>query len=214
MEPGYDPSPDLSFVHDLPITRQAIDFAQAHHGGQRRPADGAPFLVHPLEVASYLKRAGYPDHVVAAAVLHDVLEDTDAERPDLAARFGPRVCELVALVSDDPQIADEEQRKDEVRQRVRDNGGDALVIYAADKVSKVRELRMLIAQGLDPRQTDIKLRRYRKSLLMLEQQIPGTRIVELLRFELEALENLPPRGATPAGPAPGHDPPPTGTHEL
>lgn len=214
MEPGDDPSPDLSFAHDLPMTRQAIEFAQAHHGGQRRPADDAPFLVHPLEVASYLKRAGYPDHVVAAAVLHDVLEDTDAERPELASQFGRQVCELVALVSDDPEIADEEQRKDEVRERVRNAGGDSLVIYAADKVSKVRELRMLIAQGLDPQKTAAKLRRYGKSLRMLEQEIPDNRIVELLRFELEALENLPPRGPAPAGPEPGRDASPAGTHEL
>ena len=67
-----------------------------------------------------------------------------------------------------------------------------MVIYAADKVSKVRELRMLIGQGLDPQQTAVKLRRYRKSLDMLDQTIAGTRVVELLRFELEALENLPP----------------------
>jgi (p)ppGpp synthase/HD superfamily hydrolase len=195
------------------MTRQAIEFAQARHGGQRRAGDDAPFLVHPLEVASYLKREGYPDHVVAAAMLHDVLEDTDAEQSELASCFSRQVCELVALVSDDPAIANEERRKDEVRQRVRNAGGDALVIYAADKVSKVRELRMLIANGLDPRQTAVKLRRYRKSLGMLEQEIPDTRIVELLRFELEALENLPPRGAPPR-PRAGRDPFAAGTHEL
>lgn len=208
MEPGEYPSPDLSFADDLPVTRQAIEFAQAHHGGQRRAADDAPFLVHPLEVASYLKRAGSPDHVVAAAVLHDVLEDTDAERRELASHFGREVCELVTLVSDDPGVDDEEQRKDEVRERVRSAGGDALIIYAADKVSKVRELRMLIAQGLDSEQSAIKLRRYRKSLGMLEQEIPEARIVELLRFELEALENLPPHAPAPKGPGRGRDPRP------
>lgn len=164
-------------------------------------------------MASFLKRAGYPDHVVAAAVLHDVLEDTDAERSELALHFGRQVCELVALVSDDPEIADEEQRKDEVRQRVRAAGGDALVIYAADKVSKVRELRMLVAHGLDLQQTVAKLRRYRKSLEMLEQELPQTRIVELLRFELEALETLPPRTG-PASPESGRDPPSAGTDRV
>jgi GTP diphosphokinase / guanosine-3',5'-bis(diphosphate) 3'-diphosphatase len=85
-----------------------------------------------------LERSHYLDNVVAAAVLHDVLEDTDAERSDLRARFGPEVAELVALVSDDPTISDEEQRKDEVRERVRRAGGHALAVDAADKVSKVR----------------------------------------------------------------------------
>jgi (p)ppGpp synthase/HD superfamily hydrolase len=105
--------------------------------------------LHPLEVASMLARSGCPDHVIAAAVLHDVLEDTDAERSELRARLGPEVADLVALVSDDPTIDGEEQRKDDVRERVRRAGANALVVYAADKVSKVRELRMLIAAGLD-----------------------------------------------------------------
>ncbi|MBV8711552.1 MAG: bifunctional (p)ppGpp synthetase/guanosine-3',5'-bis(diphosphate) 3'-pyrophosphohydrolase [Solirubrobacterales bacterium] len=187
-----DPGTDLSFARDLPLTRDAIGFARERHRGQRRAADSAPFLLHPLEVSSLLERSHYPDHVLAAAVLHDVLEDTDAERSELEARFGRDVAELVALVSDDPSIPDEEERKDEVRERVRRAGGYAPVVYAADKVSKVRELRLLIAQGLDQATAAVKLRRYRRSLEMLEEAIPSSRLVELLRFEIEALEALPP----------------------
>jgi (p)ppGpp synthase/HD superfamily hydrolase len=134
--------------------------------------------------------------VVAAAVLHDVLEDTDAQAAELEARFGPKVAELVKLVRDDPSITDEEAKKDDVRDRVRRAGGYAPVVYAADKVSKVRELRMLMTTGLDPEQAEAKLRRYRKSLAMVEEAIPSSRVAELLRFELEALENLPPRAGT------------------
>jgi (p)ppGpp synthase/HD superfamily hydrolase len=190
------PNPDVgaafAFARDLPVTRDAIAFAQERHSCQRRPADGAPFLLHPLEVASMLERSSYPDHVIAAAVLHDVLEDTDAERSDLTARFGGEVADLVELVSDDPAIGDEEQRKDDVRDRVSRAGGSALVVYAADKVSKVRELRMLIAAGLEGDAATVKLRRYSKSLAMLEQACPDSPLVELLRFELEALQTLPP----------------------
>ncbi|HLY50121.1 MAG TPA: HD domain-containing protein [Solirubrobacteraceae bacterium] len=199
MASGEGSSPDLSFARDLPITRRAIAFAQDLHGGQRRAADRAPFLVHPLEVASYLERSGCPDHVVAAAVLHDVLEDTDADRRQLESLFGRQVSELVATVSDNPAIGDEEQRKDDVRERVRNAGPDALVVHAADKVSKVRELRMLLAGGLDSHAAAVRLRRYRKSLEMLERTIPGDRVVELLRFELEALETLPPEPPGPLG---------------
>ena len=70
---------------------------------------------------------------MAAAVLHDVLEDTDAQRSQLQERFGEEVAALVAAVSDDPEITDEEERKDELRQRVRATGGDAAAIYAADR---------------------------------------------------------------------------------
>jgi guanosine-3',5'-bis(diphosphate) 3'-pyrophosphohydrolase len=187
--------PEFSFARELPLTRRAIAFAEEHHGSQRRAADGASFIVHPLEVASYLERAGYPDHVVAAAVLHDVLEDTDAKRAELESLFGHEVGELVAVVSDDPGTEDEERRKDEVRNRVRQAGGYAPVVYGVDKVSKVRELRMLVAQGLEPEEAMNKLRRYRKSLEMLDRTIPGSRVVELLRFEIEAFEKLPPERA-------------------
>ena len=110
----------------------------------------------------------------------------------LESRFGPAVAELVALVSDDPAIADDERQKDDVRDRVERADGFAAVVYAADKVSKVRELRMLISAGLDPERVESKLRHYRKSLEMLERTIPDTRVVDVLRFELEVLAVLPP----------------------
>jgi (p)ppGpp synthase/HD superfamily hydrolase len=182
----------LTFLDHLPLTQAATRFATERHAGQRRAADGAPFVLHPLEVASLLERSHYPDHVVAAAVLHDVLEDTDVKRSEIASRFGPEVAELVALVSDDPSVQGEERRKDDARERVRRAGGYAPVVYAADKISKVRELRALITGGLDSAEAEMKLRRYRKSLQMLEETLPGSRLVEALRFELEALEALPP----------------------
>jgi (p)ppGpp synthase/HD superfamily hydrolase len=185
--------PDPSFLSELPLARAAVEFAEEHHAGQRRESDGAPFVIHPLEVASLLHRSGYPDHVVAAAVLHDVLEDTDAERSELEAEFGRQVSDLVATVSDDPSIPDEDERKEELRSRVRRAGGYAAAVYAADKISKVRELRGLMAGGPPDEEVATKLERYRKSLEMLEEVMPGSRLTEQLRFELETLEALPPR---------------------
>jgi (p)ppGpp synthase/HD superfamily hydrolase len=186
--------PHLTFLRHLPLTRQAVDLAVQLHAGQRRAADHASFVVHPMEVASLLDRAHYPDHVVAAAVLHDVLENTDEDFRDLEERFGSEVAELVAAVSDDPSIADEDEAKRELRERVRAAGGYAAVVYAADKVSKVRELRMELAAGATMEQVQARLRRPTESLEMLEETIPGSRIVELLRFEIEALSELPPGG--------------------
>jgi (p)ppGpp synthase/HD superfamily hydrolase len=184
--------PHLSFLRDLPLTRQALAFASARHAGQRRPGDEASFVLHPLEVASLLERSHYPDHVVAAAVLHDVLEDTDAERAELEARFGREVSDLVVAVTDDPSIEDEEERKDDLRRRVRKTGGYAPVVYAADKISKVREVRTLLARGPSRHQLQAKIERHRRSLGMLQDAIPGSRLVELLQFELETLDELPP----------------------
>lgn len=183
----------LSFLESLPLTQDAFLYAEERHGEQRREADGARFVLHLVEVASLLDRSGYPDHVVAAAILHDILEDTDTERWELEDRFGPRVAELVALVSDDPAIEDEEDQKADVRGRVRDGDADATVVYAADKISKVRELRLRMTRDPEDSEIETKLARYRASLAMLEEASPDSRLVELFRFELEALEELPPR---------------------
>jgi (p)ppGpp synthase/HD superfamily hydrolase len=185
----------LSFLDGLPVAQAAARFAAERHEGQRREGDQASFVVHPMEVASLLARSGYPDHVVAAGVLHDVLENTDARRDELEARFGPDVADLVAAVSDDPSIDDEDARKDELRDRVRREGGYPAALYAADKVSKVRELRTLLARGGSRADVEPAVARHRKSLAMLEGTIPGSRLTALLRFELEALDDLPPRRA-------------------
>jgi HD domain len=183
----------LTFTRDLPISQAALEFAAKRHAGQTRSADRAAFVLHPVEVGSILERSQYPDHVVAAGILHDVLEDTDAERSEIEVRFGREVAELVSTLSDDPSIGDEELRRADLRERVRRAGGYAPAIFAADKVSKVRELRALLAGGPPTAETEAKLRHYRASLEMLESVMPESRLVELLRFELEALEQIPPR---------------------
>jgi (p)ppGpp synthase/HD superfamily hydrolase len=184
--------PHLSFLEGRPLAHAALQFATRRHASQRRAADRASAIVHPLEVASLLARSGYPDTVVAAGVLHDVLEDTDAQRWEVESRFGTTVADLVAAVSDDPGIDTEDGRKEELRERVRQLSGYPALLYAADKISKVRELRMVIATGAEQEDVEPALRRHRASLAMLEDTIPGSRLVDVLRFEVEALQELPP----------------------
>ncbi len=76
---------------------------------------------------------------------------------------------------------------------MRRTGGDALAVYAADKVSRVRELHYMLAEDLTREQAEGKLGRHREALAMLEVEIPDNRLVEILRFELESLDALPPR---------------------
>jgi (p)ppGpp synthase/HD superfamily hydrolase len=184
--------PQMTFLRHLPLAQQAVEYAVRVHAGQQRSGDRAPFVAHPMEVAAMLDRAHYPDYVIAAAVLHDVLENTDEDVEDLAARFGREVAELVAAVSDDESIADEDERKADLRERVESAGGYAAAVYAADKVAKVREIRTALAAGVPWDELEEKLARHRESLAMLEETIPGSRLVEVLRYEIEALSELPP----------------------
>jgi (p)ppGpp synthase/HD superfamily hydrolase len=180
-----------SFVQELPVTRSALEFAAAHHEGQRRDADLAPFILHPLEVAQLLRGRDYPDPVVAAAVLHDVIEDTDVEYAELEQRFGAEVAALVQAVSEPPGGGSYAERKARLRDAVGHAGADAAAVYAADKVAKVRELRLGLARGTSTMDQD-KLDHYWASLDMLEHRLGSHALVRQLRFELEALELLPP----------------------
>ena len=175
------------FVERSPLTREALNFAASRHAGQTRENDGIPFVTHPVEVACLLHEAGYSDEVVAAGVLHDVLEDTDAERAELEQRFGARVAELVVAVSEDPSIEDRPERKAALRLQVAQAGECAAVVFAADKVSKARELRARARHGRFQRTDEGKLEHYRASLDLLSELIPGHPLVEQLREELAAL---------------------------
>jgi (p)ppGpp synthase/HD superfamily hydrolase len=142
-------------VARLPKTRAALAYAEQQHAGQRRKADGAPFIEHPVEVAWLLYRAGAPDDVIAAGVLHDTIEKAGASVGELQDRFGPHTAELVAAVS------------------------DALMVFAADKISKVRELRSTRSV---PRR---RLTHYRRCLELLERLLSESPLVAQLRSEFD-----------------------------
>ncbi len=180
-----------SFVAELPITRAALEFAAACHAGQRRAADQAPFILHPLEVAQLLRGRDYPDEVVAAGVLHDVIEDTDADYGELEQRFGTRVTALVRSVSEPLGSGNYVERKARLRDAIGHADADAAAVYAADKIAKARELRIELTRRTRDLDTD-KLDHYWASLALLEHRLGDHPLVRQLRFELEALHLLPP----------------------
>jgi (p)ppGpp synthase/HD superfamily hydrolase len=173
----------------LPETHAALDFAKAAHTGQVRAGDGAPFVEHPREVAELLYSAGAPDHVIAAGALHDVLEKTAATAFDLRRRFGTEVASLVLLVTEDRSIKRFSKRKAALRERMATAGEEALMLFAADKISKVRELaRRPPRFGLRARvERRRRLVHYRRSHALLASRMPRSRLVDQLGSELAAL---------------------------
>jgi (p)ppGpp synthase/HD superfamily hydrolase len=168
------------FVHGRPMTRKAIRYAERVHAGQVRQIDGEPFILHPLEVAALLHEAGAPDHVIAAGALHDTLEKTDATAADLAARFGPEIAALVCAVSEDRTITTYAERKAGLRDQVADAGPEAAVVFAADKLSKVREL----GRNKDAPVRRRRLTHYRRCLALLKEKLPGCSLVEALEVDV------------------------------
>lgn len=194
LRPEWPPTLAAGF----PQTEAAVACAERLHRGQRQ-GDGTPYLSHPLEVARLLHDAGAPDHLIAAGAMHDVLEKSDMRESDLRRRFGARITALVLAVSDDDRIPDYARRKAALRQQVASAGDDAMALFAADKLSRLRELRRETAlDGEGSRAADRvrtlradRLRHYQRSLAMLEERLPESPLVRDLRHELDAFMRLP-----------------------
>ena len=161
-----------------------------------------PFITHPLEVARLLRDAGCTEAVVAAGLLHDVVEDAGVGMPELTARFGEDVATLIAAVTDDPRIESYRDRKRRLRDQVRRAGGDAALLFAADKIAQVREwpaqrardrrrLDELAPDGAARRRLEerdrLRMEHYRETLRMLRDVVPGHALVTRLGDELGRL---------------------------
>jgi (p)ppGpp synthase/HD superfamily hydrolase len=184
-----------SYLDGLPVATEAFDFTAERHAGQLRESDAAPFLLHPLEVGALLHVFGFPQHVVAAGLLHDILEASDTTADELHERFGAEIAGLVEAVTEDGDVPDRVDRKARLREQVAAAGADAAAIFAADKLSKVREIRIRTACNGGARHdatTRVKLDHYVASRSMLERQLGDVPLVQTLAFELEALLLLPP----------------------
>jgi (p)ppGpp synthase/HD superfamily hydrolase len=183
-------SPDrglATFLAGLPVSSRAAEWAGAAHAGQERQADGAPFIVHPYEVAMLLHSSGYGDEVLAVALLHDVVEKGGASLDDVRAQFGPQIAADVAALSEDESIADYDERKAALRRSAEEAREDVLAVFAADKVVKARELRLAAAADrLLAREVACKRAHYTASLAMLDRRLPGHPLTDALRFELAA----------------------------
>lgn len=175
------------FAVRRPKTKAALAYAEQLHEGQHRSIDGAPFIFHPIEVGTLLYEAGATDDVVAAGVLHDTLEKTDATAYDIYARFGRHVGDIVSAVSHNPGIPGYARRKAELRNQVAGAGDDALTVFAADKLANARELRL--GDRSVTKAQSRKLRNYRRSLAMLQERLPDSSLVAALATELDAVSD-------------------------
>jgi guanosine-3',5'-bis(diphosphate) 3'-pyrophosphohydrolase len=109
------------------------------HAGQKRKASDIPYLVHPTLVALILQRSGFADeHLLAAAVLHDVVEDTDWTLEQLADQFPPRVLQIVDDLTEKKHDERGEKRpwalrKSEKLLRIKEASVDSRAVWLADK---------------------------------------------------------------------------------
>ncbi len=104
----------LEFPSMIPdIVLQAVQFAAREHHGQMRKDGRTPYVSHPYRVMFLLRHVfGMEDpEVLAAGVLHDTIEDTTADYDDVVGKFGPRVAGIVAALSKDSRLPEEEREE-------------------------------------------------------------------------------------------------------
>ena len=127
------------------IIRRAAAFANQAHDGTNRKGKKIPYIYHPAEVAGIVSEMTEDAEVVAAAFLHDVVEDTSYTAEDIRKEFGDRVTRLVLSESEDKRRerpADEtwKIRKKEFLEHLPGKERDAKMIALADKLSNLRSL--------------------------------------------------------------------------
>ena len=128
------------------LLEEAIIYSTVMYQGKVRKLGGSPFILHPLEVAQILSTMTDDMEVIAAGVLHDIIEDTDGTLPEIRKRFGDRVAMLVDSETendypDEDRTATWKKRKDESLENLRRSTDIGVkMLWLADKLSNMRSL--------------------------------------------------------------------------
>ncbi len=121
------------------LVEESLKIAVTAHAGQVRKSDGSPYIVHPVMVARMLDTAGFPEIVVAAALVHDVLEDTAVTEDMLRTALGDAVVAIVCAVSEEKELP-WEARKQKYIERVVASGEAGMAVSVADKIHNAESL--------------------------------------------------------------------------
>jgi len=123
------------------ILKAAHFSAQKHSTQRRKDENASPYINHPISVALAIAQIGGVDdpEILAAALLHDTLEDTETTPEELEDEFGKKVCEFVLDVTDDKTLPKDERKRRQIEHAKKISNGAAL-IKLGDKISNVTDV--------------------------------------------------------------------------
>ena len=182
-------------IETTPLARDAYELLLSKHAGQRQKVNGRPYVEHPVAVAGDVSKAGFGPKMVAAALLHDIVEDSDTTVAELDQRFGETVAGLVEAMTDTAEVEPYERRKAIHRERIVAAGPDAAAIFAADKLNNVRALRSAYAEEGEEvakrfvQPLDVKARVWAADVEMLGGFAGSVPYVEVLAAEVKGLQD-------------------------
>lgn len=130
---------------DTELLDRAIVFAVRAHAGTERRGKGFPYIVHPMEAVGIVATMTPDQELLAAAALHDTVEDTNVTLEQIREEFGDRIASLVATDSDIPlqDMSREESwriRKQAAIDRIANASHDAKIVALGDKLSNMRAI--------------------------------------------------------------------------
>ena len=118
----------------------AIEVALEAHKSQFRKGTKIPYVTHPLAVGIILAKAGFPDEVIAAGILHDTVEDTPVTVNELREKFGEEVAEIVDRVSEPDKSLSWEARKQHTLDFLKETSEEVRFVTLADKLDNIRAI--------------------------------------------------------------------------
>ena len=123
------------------ILLKALHFAaDKHRDHRRKDVHASPYINHPIHVAQILSEVGIEDpETLAAAVLHDTVEDTETTLGELAKEFGDRVSRIVAEVTDDKTLSKDDRKRLQI-EHAPELSEEAALVKVADKISNVSDV--------------------------------------------------------------------------
>lgn len=129
-------------AEQLEIVSKALSFAANKHRTQtRKDADNTPYINHPIALCSLLTETGKvtDHHVIAAALLHDTVEDTDATLEDIEDNFGVEIRRIVQEVTDDKSLPSPERKRLQI-EHAASISHEAKLVKLVDKISNLQDM--------------------------------------------------------------------------
>jgi len=133
------------------ILKAAAFAAQKHRDQRRKDKHASPYINHPIALAEILRRTGdvRSASVLAAALLHDTLEDTQTTRAELNSAFGPKIMKIVEEVTDDKRLP-KQRRKELQVEHAAHISKSAKLVKLADKIANLNDIVINPPAGWSP----------------------------------------------------------------
>lgn len=128
-----------NFINGKELIKKAEDFAVKKHHGQTRKFTGEPYVIHPKQVSDLVAQYGGSPEMIAAAWLHDVVEDCGVKIKKIREKFGDKVAKLVEELTLPPYADKGGKKSDYIAKKMETMSSDGLTIKLCDRLNNVSD---------------------------------------------------------------------------